>query len=1065
MNKFLHTLCFPVLAFLTGALPTAYATNQTWNPAGAGGGTGTWNSNNWDSAAAWVSGNTAVFGGTAGTVTVGAQTASGLTFNTNGYTLSNPAAANLTLTGSPTTFTLASGVRAKLGANLTLSGAAGVRLTVSGGGALELSVTTTSLGTGASPAAWTITGGSTLAFASGNNLGAAPSAVSTFLTLDNGTMQNTVAKSGAGYFYVNRRIQINAAGGNWIDTAGGNGVDAPVVDNATTGTFTVDTPVNLWTYVSELHGAISGTGSLTKTGVGTLLLSAANTYSGPTKVNGGVLRLTGSLASKSFSLTGGMLDIGSTNAATINTFMINPGAGQPALTLQGGGLGLDLGSGTADQFVIQSGVLSVSGTNNVRLTTGSSLTPGTYTLVSAPAGGLTGNFQFDGGTTILAPAQTQIKQVGGVFYKLTLQNSATAEKVVVTPATAPVINLMPLGSSSTRGFGGDPALTGCGYRSQLYQALVNDGRFTPNFLGSQTIPIPNTSAAGYDVCIGADQIRNEGHSGYTSSDLIKNLNANPGTGDNNGGFWLAPGNGVDPDYVLLSVGTNDYVYNHSETTGPVNRVDAVVTSIAATLRPNAHVLVGSIFYRPDAGAYIDAEFNPRIQGVVYNHVLAGHHTSFVDIWGAVTPNDSIALLGPDLTHPSLAGYPVEGNVFFNALAFGSAFWTGGQDGQWSTVTAGNATNFAQNYQRTVPRQTALAAATDVYFNNNSAALATTLGQDLAVRGVNFAAGATGSVTVGGSNLLTLGVGGVTVQSGTGAHTISSRVALGDDQTWGNVSASALTVSGVVSGAHALTLTNTYTIQAQTAADSSATVAVTGSGSGAIVLSGANTYTGGTTLASGVTLIVGNASGSATGTGLLSVPAGTTFVNNGAISGAATVGGTVSGGGSFGAVTVGGGGVFSATGTVNGPLTVAAGGVVTIFGGTLNVTGNVVNNGTIRLRHGAVLTVGGNGVFTNNGTLDVISGGYSAPGGFSNQGTLLDASLVTVQSVGTSGGAVVLTVNGYTGHVYQLQRSTSLATGSFAALGSPQNGATGTVLTFTDNDLSSAQSFYRVQVDS
>ena len=695
------------------------------------------------------------------------------------------------------------------------------------------------------------------------------------------------------------------------------------------------------------------------------------------------MRLTGSLASQSFALTGGgLLDIGSANAAASHVFPFDPGAGRPALSLQNGGLGLHLGNGASDQFVVRSGTVTVGGTNSIRLSTGSALTPGTYTLVSAPAGGLAGRYQFDGGSTIRSPALTQIKNVGGVFYKLTLQSSATAVQVVVAPATAPVIHVLPLGSSSTRGYGGDPALTGGGYRSELYQALVNDGRFTPDFVGSQTVPIPNTAAVGYDVAIGADQIRNEGHSGYTTTDLLKNLNANAGNKDNNGGFWLAPGNGVEPDYILLNIGINDYVYRHNETIGPVNRTDAIVTRLTTTLRPGAHVIVSNLFYRPDAGAFSDAQYNPRLPGVVFNHVLAGHHVSFLDVWSAVTPGDNVALLGPpDQTHPSLTGYPVEGDAFYRALAFGSAYWTGGQGSEWNTVTADHATNFAQNYQRTVPRQTALDAATDVHFNGNSAALATTLGADLAVRSVNFAAGAAAPVTVGGANTLGIGVGGITVQRGTGAHTVSAPVSLTADQTWGNVSASPLSVSGTISGPGALTVTGTYTLQAPVSDTSSNTVAQTYTGTGAILLSGGNTYTGGTTISGGGTLVVSNASGSGTGTGSVQVDGGATLTNNGAVGGAVSVDGTVDGRGSFGAaVTVNRGGTFSAAGTIRGPLTVASGGTLTLRGGTLTVAGNVTNDGTIRLEGGAAFVVASGGTVTNHGTLDVANGHYSAPGG-------------------------------------------------------------------------------------
>ena len=39
-------------------------------------------------------------------------------------------------------------------------------------------------------------------------------------------------------------------------------------------------------------GVISGTGALTKTGAGDLVLTSANTYSGGTTISGGVLRFT-----------------------------------------------------------------------------------------------------------------------------------------------------------------------------------------------------------------------------------------------------------------------------------------------------------------------------------------------------------------------------------------------------------------------------------------------------------------------------------------------------------------------------------------------------------------------------------------------------------------------------------------------------------------------------------------------------------------------------------------------------------------------------------------------------
>ena len=64
----------------------------------------------------------------------------------------------------------------------------------------------------------------------------------------------------------------------------------------------------------------------------------------------------------------------------------------------------------------------------------------------------------------------------------------------------------------------------------------NDGHFTPNFIGRQTVSVPGTTLVGCDVLIGASQVFNKGHSGCTTSDLMVNINVNPAQSDDNGGI-------------------------------------------------------------------------------------------------------------------------------------------------------------------------------------------------------------------------------------------------------------------------------------------------------------------------------------------------------------------------------------------------------------------------------------------------------------------------------------------------------------------------------------------------
>ena len=153
-----------------------------------------------------------------------------------------------------------------------------------------------------------------------------------------------------------------------------------------------------------------------------------------------------------------------------------------------------------------------------------------------------------------------------------------------------------------------------------------------------------------------------------------------------------------------------------------------------------------------------------------------------------------------------------------------------------------------------------------------------------------------------------------------------------------------------------------------------------------------------------------------------------------------------------------GATLTGAGAINGSVT--NDGALGLSGGTLNITGDFVNNGDAIFTSGAALQVGG--TFTNNGFLDVMTGAQTLPANFINHGIVLDRSLVKVAGIARTGANFTVTIQGYGGHTYQLQRADALA-GSWTSIGGSQAGAD-SVLTFTDTGgATGAQRFYRILV--
>ncbi len=215
------------------------------------------------------------------------------------------------------------------------------------------------------------------------------------------------------------------------------------------------------------------------------------------------------------------------------------------------------------------------------------------------------------------------------------------------------------------------------------------------------------------------------------------------------------------------------------------------------------------------------------------------------------------------------------------------------------------------------------------------------------------------------------------------------------------------------------------------------------GSGLVTLSGAHTYEGATTARSGTLRVTG----SITNTSTVEVLSGATLNLTGTLTVAS--------------VTIRLGGVLTGSGTINGTVINEGDVLADGTGSTLTINGAVTNAGTFRFTRGArLLATGG---FTNHGTLDLVTAGASSPSVLSGTGLVLTAASILTPVIALSGASMQINQASLLGHTYQLQRSTTLAAGSWLDVGAAVPG-TGSTVVFTDTPAPTETSvFYRVVV--
>ena len=438
-------------------------------------------------------------------------------------TLSNTAGASLDITGfanqigslagGGTTggnLTLGSGVLTVGDASSTsyagaISGGLSGGLVKTGSGTLTISGNNTYTG------ATTVNAG-TLSIASATGLGTTNTgtSVSAGATLeisgvtvaDSVSLNGGVLKGGAGTGTLSGTVGLGVSAGT-IESSGTtltlNGAINPA-GRTVTFTGTGDTIVN----------GVIGTGAVTKTGSGTLTLTASNTYTSPTTLSGGILSVStlgnggansgigkSTNAASSLVFDGGILQYTGSAVSTDRRF-----------TLTGNGGGIDA-SGTGALTFSNTAAISYSGLGARTLTlSGSQTASNTLNLVLGDNGGATSLTKTGSGTWVLG---------GGNTYTGATTVSAGALKAGVA-SVAGVSGAFGVGSAVTLSDTSGALLNITGYNTQV-GSLAGGGTTGGNVvLGAATLTVGDSNSTSFGgVISGTGSITKTGSGTLTLS--------------------------------------------------------------------------------------------------------------------------------------------------------------------------------------------------------------------------------------------------------------------------------------------------------------------------------------------------------------------------------------------------------------------------------------------------------------------------------------------------------------------------------------------------------------------
>ena len=625
---------------------------------------------------------------------------------------------------------------------------------------------------------------------------------------------------------------------------------APTISVTKNATATINVP-------------ITGTGGLNASGDGTLILSNANSYTGVTTVTSGLLQIgaastPGSLGSGAIRIgVDGMLTLLDTNSSTLAGNVSNSVGGTGTLvidlpspmtlsgTLTNGSVGqLKLTQSGASTTILTNAGNTYTGATTISagvLQVGTAATPGSIgggSAVSVGSGATLSLVNVAGGVFAsnvsgLSGSDTISTNVSGT---VTLSGSLTDGLGTLTVVA---------GGTGTTILSGNETYSGV---TKVSAGTLQIGSGSNSFTGAGTVTVSGTGSLAINLATGnvAPAIDLS-----AAGNTLKMIGANTNTLTH-----VISGTGG----IFDQNGTGKTILSAAETYTGATNVNAGTLEVDGSLAMGSTVAVGTSGTLTGNGT-INGNVTLTGNGTIGTSgniagtlgITGGIWSGSGSVTGLVTASSGAFRLTGSLTAP--AGLDVTGGTLAGVGTLtGNLSYTSSASSTFGGIIAGGSSTLTLNNAAatlTITGASTYTGATTVTAGNLTLGNGTTAGTTISTSAVTVASGATFTTNLPNSTTFsnTVTDNGHFVATGTATYTLS----------------------GVISGTGDFTKT----------------------GTNGVIVTGANTYSGGTILNAGA-LAIDNTTGSGTGTGPVTINTGTTLGGKGTIGGAITLnkGGTL-----------------------------------------------------------------------------------------------------------------------------------------------------------------------------